>query len=164
MKARQIDLRAIYHDKDDRIPEHVLQCMLADDVLRHMIRCLRPIQFEDNDPEAATTKRQSMVAKAQRSDAAVTEDRTRKTEDGLPAQGFRSLLKDLGIICRYAIQICGVPEGLFNEDPWPMELQKGSVRAARFRIESLVRPKTNAHISTSLTTRVSRMEYANWFF
>jgi hypothetical protein len=67
---------------------------------------------------------QSIVAKARRSDAAVTKDRTRTTEDGLPVQGFRSLLRDLGTICRNTIRIRGVPEGLFSEVTQPTELQK----------------------------------------
>ena len=123
MKTTQIDLRPIYHYKDDRIRAHVLLCMLAYYVEWHMRRCLRPILFEDHDPEAAAAKRQSIVAKAQRSDAAVMKDRTRTTEDGLPVQSFRSLLKDLGTICRNTIQIRGVPEGRFNEVTQPTELQ-----------------------------------------
>ncbi len=124
MKTTQIELRPIYHYKDDRIRAHVLLCMLAYYVEWHMRRCLRPILFEDHDPDAATAKRQSIVAKAQRSDAAVSKDRTRTTEDGLPVQSFRSLLKDLGTICRNTIQIRGVPEGRFNEVTQPTELQK----------------------------------------
>jgi hypothetical protein len=100
---------------------HVLLCMLAYYVEWHMRRCLRPILFEDHAPEAATTKRQSIVSKAQRSDAAVTKNRTRTTEDGLPVQSFRCLLSDLGTICRNTIQIRGVPEGRFNEVTQPTE-------------------------------------------
>jgi hypothetical protein len=48
--------------------------MLAYYVEWHMRRCLRPILFEDHDPDAATAKRHSIVAKAQRSDAAVSKD------------------------------------------------------------------------------------------
>ncbi len=98
--------------------------MLAYYVEWHMRRCLRPIPFEDHEAVAATAKRQSIVARAQRSDAAVTKDRTRTTEDGRPVQSFRSLPKDLGTICRNTIPIRDVPEGRFNEVTQPPELQR----------------------------------------
>jgi hypothetical protein len=120
----QNELRPTFHFNDDRIRAHVLLCMLAYYVEWHMRRSLCPILLEDHAPEAAAAKRQSIVAETQRSDAAVTKDLTRITEDGLPVQSFRSLLRDLGTICRNTIQIRGVPEGLFNEVTQPTELQK----------------------------------------
>ncbi len=124
IKMAQNELRPTFHFNDDRIRAHVLLCMLAYYVEWHMRRSLCPILLEDHAPEAAAAKRQSIVAETQRSDAAVTKDLTRITEDGLPVQSFRSLLRDLGTICRNTIQIRGVPEGLFNEVTQPTELQK----------------------------------------
>jgi hypothetical protein len=51
--------------------------------------------YDDTDKDAAQALRSSVVAKAERSPAAVTKQTTGRTEDGLPVHSFRTRLADL---------------------------------------------------------------------
>lgn len=100
MKTVDLEIRPIYHWKDDRIRSHVFLCMLAYYV-EWQLRCdLKPLLHEDEDRELAESSRKSVVAPAPRSKAARLKDATRRTSDDYPVQSFRSLLQDLGTQCR----------------------------------------------------------------
>lgn len=107
MKTVDLQVRPIYHWKSDRVRAHVLICMLAYYVEWHMRRRLAPILFDDHDKDSAESERQSVVAPAKRSKAAETKARTKRTEDGLPVQSFRSLLHDLGTLTMNRIRMSG---------------------------------------------------------
>ena len=77
--------------------------MLAYYLEWHMRQRLAPMLFDDTDKEAAEALRTSVVAQAQRSQAAVTKQTTGVTEDGLPVHSFRSLLADLATLARNTI-------------------------------------------------------------
>ncbi len=100
MKTVDLEIRPIFHWKDDRIRAHVFLCMLAYYLEWHLRRDLKPILFDDHEREAAEATRPSIVAPAPRSEAAKRKDLERRTEDDYPVQGFRSLLKDLSTLCR----------------------------------------------------------------
>ena len=51
--------------------------------------------YDETDHEAAAAMRASIVAKAERSDAAKRKQTTGRTDDGLPVHSFQSLLADL---------------------------------------------------------------------
>ena len=61
---------------------------------------LAPLLYDDTDRETAARMRDSVVAKAQRSPAAIAKETSGRTEDGLPVQSFQSLLADLATYCR----------------------------------------------------------------
>jgi hypothetical protein len=124
LKTTQLELRPIYHWKDDRIRAHVFLCMLAYYVEWHMRRALAPLSFKDHDRAAAEAARASIVRQAPRSEAAVSKDRTHQTHDGLRVQSFRSLLKDLGTICRLTIRVGGHADATFERITLPTELQQ----------------------------------------
>lgn len=105
MKTVDLQLRPIYHHKDDRIRAHVFVCMLAYYVEWHMRERLREVLFDDCDRDAAQASRTSAVAPAMRSDAAKRKDATRRTASGHPVQSFQDLLKDLATITRNRIRI-----------------------------------------------------------
>lgn len=105
MKTVDLSLRPIYHRNDERIQAHVFICMLAYYVEWHMREKLRSIIFEDHDRISAEASRRSIVAPAQRSEAAKRKDRTRRTDNGLPVQSFQDVLKDLATLCRNRIRI-----------------------------------------------------------
>jgi transposase len=65
-----LEVRPIYHRRADRIRAHVSLCMLAYYVEWHMRQKLKPILFDDHDKAAADAARPSVVAKAERSEAA----------------------------------------------------------------------------------------------
>lgn len=104
LKTVDLEIRPIYHWKDDRIRAHVFLCMLAYYLEWHLRRNLKPILFDDHEREAAEATRPSIVAPAPRSEAAQRKDQDKRTDDDYPVQGFRTLLKDLGTLCRnYAL-------------------------------------------------------------
>jgi transposase len=123
MKTVDLSLRPIYHRNDERIRSHVFLCMLAYYVEWHMRARLRSILFEDHDREAAASSRTSVVAPAQRSDAAKRKDGTRRTDDDLPVQGFQDVLKDLATICRNRIHIPNL-DVVFDKMTTPTSYQK----------------------------------------
>ena len=47
LKTVQLEMRPVYHQKDDRIKAHLFLCMLAYYVQWHMMQKLKPL-FEDN--------------------------------------------------------------------------------------------------------------------
>ena len=59
---------------------------------------LAPILFDDHDPEGANDQRDSIVAPAQRSQAAQDKASRKRTADGYHVESFRSLLRDLGTL------------------------------------------------------------------
>lgn len=105
MKTVDLQLRPIYHHKDDRIRSHVFVCMLAYYVEWHMRERLREVLFEDCDRESAQAARSSAVAPAMRSETAKRKDATRRTDTGYPVQSFQDLLKDMATITRNRIRI-----------------------------------------------------------
>ncbi len=77
--------------------------MLAYYVEWHMRRALRPVLFDDDDPEGARARRASVVAKAQRSDSALKKAASKRPEDDMPVHSFRTLLSDLATIARHKV-------------------------------------------------------------
>lgn len=123
MKTVDLSLRPIYHRNDERIRSHVFICMLAYYVEWHMRAKLRSILFEDHDRESAAASRRSIVAPAQRSEAAKRKDGTRRTEDDLPVQSFQDVLKDLATVCRNRIRIPNL-DVAFNKITTPTAYQR----------------------------------------
>ena len=105
MKTVDLQLRPIYHHKDDRIRAHVFLCMLSYYVEWHMRERLRKVLFDDCDRTSAKASRSSPVAPATRSETAKQKDATRLTPDGYPVQSFQDLLRDLATLTRNRIRI-----------------------------------------------------------
>jgi hypothetical protein len=100
LKTVDIHLRPIFHWSAPRVRAHVLLCMLAYHVEHHMRARLAPMLYDETDHEAAAAMRATIVAPAQRSDAATRKQTTGRTDDGLPVHSFQSLLADLATYCR----------------------------------------------------------------
>ena len=100
LKTVDIHLRPIFHWTTPRVRAHVLLCMLAYHVEHHMRARLAPILYDETDHEAAAAMRASIVAKAERSEAARRKQTTGLTDDGLPVHSFQSLLADLATYAR----------------------------------------------------------------
>jgi hypothetical protein len=97
LKTIDIHLRPIFHWTAARVRAHVLLCMLAYHVEHHMRARLAPMLYDETDHRAAAAKRASIVAKAERSNAAIRKQTTGRTEDGLPVHSFQTLLADLEV-------------------------------------------------------------------
>jgi transposase len=103
IKTIDLNVRPVYHWLEDRVRAHVLLCMLAYYLEWHMRQGLAPMLFDDTDKEEAEARRSSVVAQAQRSQAAVKKQTTGATPDGLPVHSFHTLLADLATIARNTI-------------------------------------------------------------
>lgn len=105
MKSVDLKVRPIHHHLADRVKAHVLLCMLAWYVEWHMRQALRPILFEDHQPATGESARESIVAPAQRSAAALLKAHRKRTEDDLPVHSFQTLLSDLKTIARNTVSV-----------------------------------------------------------
>jgi transposase len=105
LKSVDLKIRPIYHHLADRVRAHVFLCMLSYYVEWHMRGALAPILFDDDDPEAAASARQSIVGPAERSPKAKSKDLCKRTEEGLPVHSFQTLLKDLATLTRNEVSV-----------------------------------------------------------
>ncbi len=110
IKTVDLHVRPVYHWLADRVRAHVFLCMLAYYLEWHMRQKLAPMLFDDTDKEAAEAARASVVAPAQRSQAAIRKQTTGVTPDGLPVHSFRTLLADLATLTRNTIVTAIAPE------------------------------------------------------
>ncbi len=113
LKTVDLEVRPIHHRRADRVRAHVLLCMFAYHLEWHMRQALKPILFDDHDKAAAEAARASIVAKAERSDAADRKAATKRTHDGLPVHSFRSLLADLATVTRNTMAMAQSPQATF---------------------------------------------------
>ena len=105
LKTVDLQLRPIYHHKDERIRAHVFLCMLAYYVEWHMRERLREVLFDDCDTASASASRTSVVGPSVRSEVAKRKDATRRTPSGHPVKSFQDLLRDLATLTRNRIRI-----------------------------------------------------------
>ena len=105
LKSVDLKIRPIYHHLADRVKTHVFLCMLSYYVEWHMRLALAPMLFDEDDPEAAASARNSIVGPAERSPKAKSKEVLKRTEDGLPVHSFQTLLKDLATLTRNEVQI-----------------------------------------------------------
>ena len=103
LKTVDLKVRPINHRRPDRVRAHVFICMLAYYVEWHMRRSLAPMLFEEEERELAEALRTSVVAPAARTPQARRKAASKRSEDGLPAHSFQTLLSDLGTIARNRI-------------------------------------------------------------
>jgi transposase len=104
LKTVDLQVRPIHHHLPDRVRAHILLCVLAYYVEWHMRQLLAPMLFDDDDKQQAQAARASIVAPAQRSDAAKLKALTKQTADGIKVHSFQSLLGDLATIAINKIQ------------------------------------------------------------
>ena len=124
LKTVDLQIRPVYHWLAERVRAHVFLCMLAYYLEWHMRQRLAPMLYDDADKEAAEALRSSVVAKAERSPAAVTKQTTGRTEDGLPVHSFRTLLGDLATLTRNTLVTALDPEHPFSLTARPTPLQQ----------------------------------------
>src|SRR6187431_2797789 len=120
----ELDVRPIRHRLADRVRAHMFLRMLSYYISWHMKQALAPILFVDNDKPAATAKHANPVAAAQRSDQALTKAARKRTQDGVAAHSFTSLLADLATICANHIQPADdTPAFTMITSPTPLQRQ-----------------------------------------
>jgi len=124
IKTVDLHVRPVYHWLPERVRAHVFLCMLGYYLEWHMRQRLAPMLYDDTDKEAAEALRPSVVAKAQRSPAAVTKQTTGLTPDGLPVHSFHTLIADLATLTRNTVEIAAAPGMPFAITTRPTPTQK----------------------------------------
>ena len=109
MKTVDLHVRPVYHWLLDRVRAHVFLCMLGYYLEWHMRQRLAPMLYDDDDKQAAEALRASVVAKAQRSPAAVAKQTTGRAADGFPVHSFQTLLADLATLTRNTVATAIAP-------------------------------------------------------
>jgi hypothetical protein len=110
IKTVDLQVGPVHHWLADRVRAHVFLCMLAYYLEWHMRQKLAPLLFDDTDKAAAEAARESVVAKAQRSPAALRKQTTGLTREGTPVHSFRTLLADLATLARNTIITAVAPD------------------------------------------------------
>lgn len=80
--------------------------------------------YDDDDRETAEASRESPVAKAQRSPAALAKSATGRTTDGAPVHSFQSLLADLATLARNTVATALAPDRPFTILTRPTPVQQ----------------------------------------
>ena len=128
LKTVDLNVRPVFHYNSERVRAHVFLCMLAYYVEWNMRQRLKPILFDDEDLEWANDQRASPVLKARRSERAKAKDETRRTDAGLPAHSFRTLLKDLATLSYNITHTAVNPDAKFVVITESTPLQKEAFR------------------------------------
>ena len=145
MKAEDIDLRPIYHDRENRVRAHVLLCMLATYLTWHLRQVLAPLTFTDNQKPA----REDPVIPARRSAAATAKDTAKITPDKLPVRGYHELVAHLATLTRNTVSFNGRHRKTLSTDPGT---------APRIRPARQANPAPPRHSVTSVATNGGRLE------
>ena len=103
--------------------------MLAYYVEWHMRGWLKPLLFDDEDPDAAEAARASPVAPAKVSESAQAKARSKRTAQGLPAHSFQTLLADLATVAKNQV----VPR-LPGAAPFPVVTRPTALQSEAFRL------------------------------
>ena len=114
LKTTDLHVRPIHHWLEERVRAHVFLCMLAYYLEWNLRVRLAPMLYDDDDKEAAEALRESPVAKAQRSLAALAKSATGRTAEGAPVHSFQSLLADLATLTRNTVVTAIAPERPFT--------------------------------------------------
>ena len=122
--SSELDVRPIHHHLAGRVRAHVFLRMLSYYVAWYMKDALAPLLFKDDDKAAALAARPSPVAPAVRSPQALEKIARKRTEEGLPAHSFETLLEDLGTICVNTVQPTGPGIPAFQKVSLPTPLQR----------------------------------------
>jgi transposase len=127
IKTVDLEIRPIHHRLPERVRAHVLTYYLE----WHMRQVLRPILFEDHDKAAAEAARKSIVAKAERSAAAMRKIASKRTDDNLSVHSFQSLMADLATVTRNTMAIAHSPDTTFVIYPELTPVQARAFQTSR---------------------------------
>jgi len=120
LKGDDLDIRPIFHWREDRVRAHLFLCFLAAYVRWHLEQAWAPLLFRDEDPPG----RADPVGPRGRSAAALRKERDHRTDDGQPVHSFRTLLTELATLTRNRVILPGAGEGAAFEvltEPTPLQ-------------------------------------------
>ena len=131
LKTVDLKVRPIYHYAGARVRAHVFLCMLAYYVEWHMRQRLKPLLFDDEEPQTAEAARPSVVAPAEVSPSAQDKARRKRTASGERVHSFRTLLDDLATVANNRVVAPLADAKPFDLITRPTALQCKSFQAAR---------------------------------
>lgn len=105
MKVSGLEVRPIFHRTEPRVRAHIFLCVLAEYVQWHMRHAWSELLFAEESDSSDT---RDPVAPAEPSELAKNKKTRKKTEEGLPVQSFKGLLKKLSTVAK---NICRMPTG-----------------------------------------------------
>jgi hypothetical protein len=129
IKTVDLHVRPVFHYNAQRVRAHVFLCMLAYYVEWHMRARLKPMLFDDEFLDEASTSRASPVVKAVRSAHAKAKDASKTADDGLPLHSFRTLLQDLATLAYNITHTALNPEAkiILTTRPTPLQAKAFSL-------------------------------------
>ena len=99
LKGVDLLVRPIYLRTEDHVRAHIFLCLLAYYVEWHMRRALAPLLYADEELQELRRTRDPVLP-AEASQSARIKKTEHRTEDGLRARSWSSLLQSLGTLCR----------------------------------------------------------------
>ena len=135
LKTVDLKVRPIYHYAASRVRAHVFLCMLAYYVEWHMRQRLKPLLFDDEEPEVAEAARASVVAPAAVSPSAQDKARSKRTASGESVHSLRSLLDDLATITKNRVVTPLAGAEPFELITRPTALQRKAFKLLGVRLE-----------------------------
>ena len=123
-KSSDINVRPIYHYRENRVRAHLFLCMLTYYIEHDMRQKLAPLLFVDENKQTIH-ERKNIVAPVKRSASAKAKDQTHRTTDGsYCVSSFRDILRTLSSITRSRIHVEGHEKGDFKTTSRPTPYQR----------------------------------------
>ena len=135
LKTVDLKVRPIYHYAGARVRAHVFLCMLAYYVEWHMRQRLKPLLFDDEEPDVAEAARPSVVAPAEVSPSAQNKARRKRTASGERVHSFRTLLDDLATVANNRVVAPLADAKPFDLITRPTALQRKAFKLLGVRLE-----------------------------
>ena len=130
MKASDLQVRPIRHRLEPRVRAHLLICMLAYYVEKHMRDALAPMLFDDEHGPV----RDSPVVKAERSPQAKRKAATKRTSSGQDVHDFRGLIEQLGTPAMNRIEPSEPGKPGFDVPASPTPIQDRALRLLNAKV------------------------------
>ena len=118
-----------------RVRAHVFLCMLAYYVEWHMRQRLKPLLFDDEEPDVAEAARPSVVAPGEVSPSAQDKARRKRTASGERVHSFRTLLDDLATVANNRVVAPLADAKPFDLITRPTALQRKASKLLGVRLE-----------------------------
>ena len=135
LKTVDLKVRPIDHYAGARVRAHVFLCMLAYYVEWHMRQRLKPLLFDDEEPDVAEAARPSVVAPAEVSPSAQNKARRKRTASGERVHSFRTLLDDLATVANNRVVAPLADAKPFDLITRPTALQRKAFKLLGVRLE-----------------------------
>jgi hypothetical protein len=132
IKADDLDLRPVFHHREEHVKAHVLICMLACYLTWHLRRAWAPLTFTDEQPP----EQDNPVTPARRPAAAQAKASGQHDPAGQLYRSFRDLIKHLATLTRNQVRFTGTRAEV------PMLAEPTSAQREAFRLLGVPVPLT----------------------